>query len=443
MGFYEEYQQKKKTLEEAYALLKDGDFIWTCEASAEPLTFKRHLHEMHGKVHDLILYAGLSAERAPICDDEYADLISFESLFFPRYLTPLQKTGRASYMPMHLRNAGLDTIYRYKYTGRHINFLVLTVSPMDKHGYFTSGSTAINIRDLVEYADHIIVEVNESNPRTFGDTYIHISEVDTIIDSEDNKIIYIPVRDPNETDAVIGKTIAELVNEGDTVQLGIGGIPTACARELTHKKHLGIHTEMLNDGLVYLLKSGAIDNTAKNYYQNKIITTFSMGSKDVYDYIDDNPNILHLRSAYVNQPAIISRNDNFVSINTTLQIDLMGQCASEAIGTSQISGVGGQTDTAVGAKESNGGRAVIALHSTRELKQKDGTKKRVSNIYPVHPKGTVISLMRNDVDFVITEYGVAALRGASLKERATSLINIAHPDFRDELTEAAKKWYLI
>ena len=168
-----------------------------------------------------------------------------------------------------------------------------------------------------------------------------------------------------------------------------------------------------------------------------------MGSKEVYDYVDDNPNILHMRSAYVNQPAVFSRNDNAVSVNTTLQIDLMGQCASEAIGTNQISGVGGQTDTAVGAKESKGGRSIIALHSTREIKQPDGTKKRISNIYPVHPAGTVISLSRNDVDFVVTEYGVAALRGASLKERANSLISIAHPDFRDELTEAAKKWYLI
>ncbi|MBR2743019.1 MAG: 4-hydroxybutyrate--acetyl-CoA CoA transferase [Clostridia bacterium] len=443
MGIYEEYKKKKKTLDEAYALLKDGDFIWTCEASAEPLTFKRHLHEMSGKLHGLVMYAGLSSERQTICDDEYADLISFESLFFPRYLTPLQKTGRATYMPMHLRNAGLDPLYRYKYTGRRINFMVLTVSPMDKHGYFTSGSTAINIRDLVEYADHIIVEVNESNPRTFGDTYIHISEVDTIIDSEDNKIIYLPVREPGETDRIIGKSIAGLVNDGDTLQLGIGGIPTACAVELEKKKNLGIHTEMLNDGLVHLLKSGAITNTEKNYYRNKIITTFSMGSKDVYDYIDNNPNILHLRSAYVNNPAIISRNNNFVSINTTLAIDLMGQCSSEAIGTNQISGVGGQTDTAVGAKESLGGKSIVALHSTRELKQKDGTKKRVSNICPVHPSGTAISLMRNDVDFVVTEYGIAALRGASLKERSTALISIAHPDFRDELTAAAKKWYLM
>jgi len=348
----------------------------------------------------------------------------------------------ATYMPTHLRNNGNDPVFRYNLLNKPVNAYVLAVSPMDKHGYFTSSSFAGYHRAWMEYADKVIVEVNENAPRTFGDTYIHISEVDAIYHSEDNKIIYMPIKEPDENDVKIGKYIADVINDGDNIQLGIGGIPTACARELASKKDLGVHTEMLNDGLVYLCKAGAITNKKKNYYQDKIVTTFSMGTKDVYDFIDDNPNILHLDVAYTNSPEVFARNDKVTSVNTALQIDLMGQCASEAIGTNQISGVGGQTETAVGAKESKGGKSIIALHSTREIKTPEG-KKRISTINPVHPAGTVISLSRNDVDYVCTEYGMAALRGASLKERAKALINIAHPDYRAELEEGAKRWYLI
>jgi acyl-CoA hydrolase len=200
---------------------------------------------------------------------------------------------------------------------------------------------------------------------------------------------------------------------------------------------------MFNDGLCYLCKAGAITNRKKNYFPNKLITTFSMGSKDTYDYIDNNVSVLHLDVAFTNSPNVFARNDNIISVNTTLSVDLMGQCASEAIGTNQISGVGGQNETAVGAKEAKGGRSVIALPSTANVKTKDGSRQRISSIAPVHPAGTVITMTRNDVDFVVTENGIAALRGTTLRERAKALINIAHPDFRDQLTEEAKRYYLI
>jgi acyl-CoA hydrolase len=214
-----------------------------------------------------------------------------------------------------------------------------------------TGSFACYNRDILEYADLVILEVNEAAPRTFGDTYVHISEVDVVYNSEDNKILYVPTKDVNDTDRKIGKYIAELINDGDNIQLGIGGIPTAAAVELANKKDLGIHTEMFNDGLCYLCKAGAITNRKKNYFPNKLITTFSMGSKDTYDYIDNNVSVLHLDVAFTNSPNVFARNDNIISVNTTLSVDLMGQCASEAIGTNQISGVGGQNETAVGAKE--------------------------------------------------------------------------------------------
>ncbi|MBQ3379315.1 MAG: 4-hydroxybutyrate--acetyl-CoA CoA transferase [Clostridia bacterium] len=443
MSYEEMYRQKFTTLDHVYSLLKDGDYIYCLNSSAEPRTFLAHLHELKGKVKDLHFQMGLTSLKAQVFQEEYSEIGNFVSSFFPRHFTPLQRQGRAFYIPLHLRNTGKDAIYHLKHIGQPINYVVLDVSPMDKHGYFTSGSTAMAMRMFLEYGCKIVVEVNEACPRTFGDTYIHISEVDYIINSEDNKINYLPKIPPSDQDRQIGKMIAEMVNDGDNVQLGIGGIPSACAEELVNKKDLGVHTEMLNDGLVFLAKNGAITNRKKNYFKNKFVTSFSAGSKDVYDFIDDNPNVLHLQVAFVNSPEVFARNDKVISVNTTLQVDLMGQCASEAILTNQISGTGGQTETIIGAKESKGGKSIIALHSTRELKQPDGSKKRISTILPVQPQGTVVSLTRNDVDFVVTEYGVAALRGATLRERARAMIDIAHPDYRAELEEQAKRLWLL
>ena len=413
-------------------------------ATGEPLTFLRSIHTLKGKVHNLTINLNLSNENIPAyADEQYRDLFNVQASFFPRFFSPLQKTGRSTYVPAHLRNNGNDPIYYHKSRGKPINVFICAVSPMDKHGYFTTGSYANFCRDMIEFADLVILEVNESVPRTFGDTYVHISEVDIVYNSMDNKILYMTPKEVDETDKLIGKYIADLIKDGDNIQLGIGGIPTACAVELAHKKDLGIHTEMLNDGLVYLCKVGAVTNRKKNYFKNKIVTTFTKGTKETYDFIDDNPGILHLNVAFTNSPAIISKNDNMVSVNTSLQVDLMGQCASEAIGTNQISGVGGQNETAVGAKESKGGKSIIALHSTANIKAEGGGRERVSTIKSIHPEGTIITLTRNDVDFVVTEYGVAALRGATIRERAKSLINIAHPDYRDQLLEDAKKYYLI
>lgn len=443
MSYEEMYRQKFTTLDHVYSQLKDGDYIYCLNSSGEPRTFLAHLHELKGVRKNLRFQMGLTSLKAKVFEEEYKEVGSFVSSFFPRHFTALQKQSRASYIPLHLRNTGKDAIFHLKHENQPINYVVLAVSPMDKHGYFTSGSTAMAMRMFMEYGFKLVVEVNEACPRTFGDTHIHISEVDYIYNSEDNKINYLPKIPSSESDLAIGKMIAEMINDGDNVQLGIGGIPSACAVELANKKDLGIHTEMFNDGLVYLCKSGAVTNRKKNYFPNKIVTAFSAGSKDVYDYIDNNINVLHLAVAFVNSPETFARNDKVVSVNTTLQVDLMGQCASEAILTSQISGTGGQTETAIGAKESKGGKSIIALHSTREIKQPDGSKKRISTILPVQPEGTVVSLSRNDVDFVVTEYGMAALRGATLKERARSLINIAHPDYRAELEEQAKRLWLL
>ncbi|MBQ1434831.1 MAG: 4-hydroxybutyrate--acetyl-CoA CoA transferase [Clostridia bacterium] len=444
MSYEEMYRQKFTTLDDVYSKLNDGDYICCLTASAEPRTFITFLHRLKGIRKNLHFQANFpTLMKSEIAGDEYADIGDFSSTFFPRHRVSMQRTGRASYIPVHLRNTGIDTIYHLKHIGKPANYVVMAVSPMDKHGYFTSGSCAMAMRMYLKYGCKIVVEVNEACPRTFGDTQVHISEVDYIYNSHDNQLNYFPTPDPTDDDRKIGKMIADLVHDGDNIQLGIGGIPSACAVELANKRDLGVHTEMFNDGLVYLCKAGAITNKKKTYFKDKVVTAFSSGSPEVFEYIDDNPGILHLAVGFVNNPATFARNDNILSVNTTLGVDLMGQCSSEAVRTEQISGTGGQTETVIGAKESRGGRSVIALHSTRDLKQPDGTTKRISNLVSAHPEGTVISLSRNDVDFVITEYGMAALRGATLRERARALINIAHPDFRDELTEQAKRLWLL
>lgn len=200
---------------------------------------------------------------------------------------------------------------------------------------------------------------------------------------------------------------------------------------------------MLSDSLIDLYKAGVVTNRAKTLHRDKMVTAFSYGSKAAYDFLNENPNVLHLEVGYTNDPAVIRQNRKMVSVNTTLQVDLMGQCASEAIGTLQISGTGGQTETASGARQSEGGKSIIALHSTANVRTADGDRERISTILPVQPAGTVISLMRSDVDFVVTEYGVASLRGASLRARAEALINIAHPDYREDLRRDARKYHLI
>ncbi|MBQ3379316.1 MAG: 4-hydroxybutyrate--acetyl-CoA CoA transferase [Clostridia bacterium] len=441
--YKEQYLKKLKTLEGVYDSIKDGDYIFCGTASCEPLTFFNHFHTLHGKRKDLILQFNQLTSQAQMFDEKYHDLYSIESGFFSKNYRKLHESGMVTLIPMHLRYMGQEPPLRLMRNGQRMNIAIFSVSPMDKHGYFSTGSTAGYYREIIDFADRVIVEVNESCPRTFGDTYLHISEVDMIYESEDHKLFYPPKVQPSETDRLIGRAIAEIVNDGDTLQLGIGGIPSACVSELTHKKDLGIHTEMLNDGFVDLINAGAVTNRKKNYFPNIVVTAFTQGCKETYDYIDNNPGVLHLSSTFTNSPWVAKRNENFVAINAALMVDLMGQTASEAVGRMQISGAGGQVDMTIGAKESPGGRAVIALHSTRMLARPDGTKERISTIVPTLPYGTPVTLSRNDVDFVCTEYGMAALRGASLKERALSLINIAHPDYRAELLWEAKRWYLI
>ena len=317
--------------------------------------------------------------------------------------------------------------------------VLATVSPMDDHGYMSLSVSAIYERDLINRGALTIVEVNPNFPRTFGDTQVHVSEVAALVES-DRPIPVSNLAPYTEVDATIGKYIASLVEDGSTIQLGIGNIPNAVAAELKTKKHLGIHTEMFTETMVDLIECGAVDNSCKGLYDGYSVCSFTMGSQRLYDYIDNNPSVLFKSCTFTNDPYTIGKNNKFVSVNASLEIDLTGQCASETVGYHQWSGTGGQSETVQGSQMSKGGKSIIAMHSTYTTKDENGKEVLHSKIVPFLHEGAAVTTSRNDTDYVVTEYGIAWLRGKNVAERAEALITIAHPDFRDALRAKAEEY---
>ena len=443
MDYREQLKQKLVTEEEALLRIPDNAYLFTY-GYGEPVGILSRLTELKGKRKGITFVDSLNAKPYPFySDSEMRGVVDSESIFFAHFCREFQKTGAISFIPNHLGKGFKDKLWaiRRRSPERPIVYAI-QVSPMDEHGYFTTGTVGMSNRMMVENADIVILEIDENMPRTFGNTYIHVSEASCVYQGP-NEMFYMPERPQSELDLKIGQFVADLIEDESTLQLGIGGIPNAVAAALKDKHDLGVHTEMLSDSLIDLYRAGVVTNAAKTLHKGKMVTAFSFGSKAAYDFLDNNPNVLHLEVGYTNDPAVIRQNRKMVSVNTTLQVDLTGQCASESIGTLQLSGTGGQTETASGARQSEGGKSIIALHSTANVKNADGERERVSTIVPTQPAGMAISLMRADVDFVVTEYGVASLRGASVRDRAMELISIAHPDYRDQLMYDAKRLYLM
>ena len=443
MDYTELLKQKLVSVEGALERIPDNAWLFTY-GYGEPVGLLSRLTELKGRRHGITFVDSLNAQPYPFYSDpEMRGVVDSESIFFAHFCREYQKSGAISFIPNHLGRGFKDKLWniRRRCPERPIVYAI-QVSPMDEHGYFTTGTVGMSNRMLVENADVVILEIDEDMPRTFGNTYIHVSEA-TCVYQGPNQMFYMPERPQSELDLRIGQYVADLIEDESTLQLGIGGIPNAVATALKDKRDLGVHTEMLSDSLIDLYRAGVVTNAAKTLHKGKMVTAFSFGSRSAYDFLDNNPNVLHLEVGYTNDPSVIRQNRKMVSVNTTLQVDLSGQCASESIGTLQLSGTGGQTETASGARQAEGGKSIIALHSTANVKNAAGGRERVSTIVPVQPAGMAISLMRADVDFVVTEYGVASLRGASIRERAAELISIAHPDYRDQLIYEAKKLYLM
>ena len=334
--------------------------------------------------------------------------------------------GYADILPAYYRDVPRHIRVEYEYDA-----FCVSVSPMDSHGYFSLANNGSYAKAMMDKAKRIFVEVNDQQPRCLCGTQIHVSQVDAIVEYNHE----LPVLPPvviDETSRTIGNLIAEQIPDGACIQLGIGAIPDATGMALKAKHDLGIHTEMFTDSMVELIECGAVNNSKKQIHRGKSVTTFAFGSKRIYDYIDDNPAIEILPVDYVNDPAVICKNDNMISINAALEVDFFGQVCAESVGTKHMSGSGGQIDYVRGACQSKGGKSFIAFTSTA----KGGT---ISKIKPILTPGAICTTSKNDVDYIVTEYGIAHLRGRSLGERTKQLIAIAHPDFRDELTFEAKK----
>ena len=334
--------------------------------------------------------------------------------------------GYADILPAYYRDVPRHIRVEYEYDA-----FCVSVSPMDSHGYFSLANNGSYAEAMMDKAKRIFVEVNDQQPRCLCGTQIHVSQVDAIVEFNHERPVLPPVV-IDETSRTIGNLIAEQIPDGACIQLGIGAIPDATGMALKAKHDLGIHTEMFTDSMVELIECGAVNNSKKQIHRGKSVTTFAYGSKRIYDYIDDNPAIEILPVDYVNDPAVICKNDNMISINAALEVDFFGQVCAESVGTKHMSGSGGQIDYVRGACQSKGGKSFIAFTSTA----KGGT---ISKIKPILTPGAICTTSKNDVDYIVTEYGIAHLRGRSLGERTKQLIAIAHPDFRDELTFEAKK----
>jgi acyl-CoA hydrolase len=308
-------------------------------------------------------------------------------------------------------------------------------SPMDAHGYFSLSLGADYTMAAVAKARAVVLEVNPNVPFAFGNCHVHISQVTALVESGES-VLEVGLPKIGPVQEAIGKYVADLIDDGSTLQIGYGGIPDAVVMQLTNKHDLGIHTEMIGDGILTLLESGAVTNRRKNYLPGKMVATFALGSGKLYKFMDRNPALEIHPVDFTNAPSLAGLNDNLMAINATLQIDFLGQCGSESLGSLPYSGTGGQADFVRAANLSKGGKAFIVLPSTAK-------NDSISRIVPVLSPGTHVSTSKNDINYVVTEFGVAQLRGKSAGQRARELIGISHPNFRAVLTEQAKRMRII
>lgn len=434
-----DYKDKLITVEDALSMIKSGDLIVTGLAASEARAILEKLHTISDRVKDISVTTCLPMAYAEYYSNpQYKDIFNMDGWFYTGPMRQHHHQGNLSFVPNHLHLAAVTRLYE-----EEPNIYIGNATPPDKHGFMSLSLSNVYEKRMIEAADMVIIEINPNLPRTFGDVELHINDVDYLIET-DYEIPTLPDIEPNEMDLIIGKYIAGYIQDGDCIQLGIGGIPNAVAASLMDKKDLGIHTEMMTTGMMKLMKAGVVNGKAKNFNRGKVVCTFALGSKELYDFIDDNPSVIIKDGYWVNDPYVIGLNDNQISINTTIEVDLTGQCASESIGPVQYSGTGGQADTAIGAQRSKNGKSFIALYSTANVKDKvTGERQPISKIVPMLKQGAAVTLSRSDVDNVVTEYGVARLRGASVRERAKRLIGIAHPDFREALRmEAIKLGYI-
>jgi 4-hydroxybutyrate CoA-transferase len=431
MSWIDGYRSKRCTAGEAAKVILSGACIYIHPGCAEP---ERLVEAMVGRSHELhnvkVIHL-LTTGTADYVRPEMAGIFRHVAFFAGANVRNAINEGRADLIPIFLGE--VENLFSSR--AIPIDVALIHVSPPDEHGFCSFGVGVDTTKTAAEHARVVIAQVNPKMPRTLGDSFIHINKIHHVVEVADD-ILEHPQGQVSEVAMRIGRLISDLIEDGSTLQLGIGEIPDAVLTYLAEKKDLGIHTEMVSDGVVELIEKGVITNEKKTIHPGKVILGFVLGTRRLYDFIDNNPVFEFHPSQYTNDPYVISRNDRQVAINSAIEVDLTGQVCSDSIGSSLYSGIGGQVDFIRGSARSKGGKPIIALPSTA----KEGS---ISRITPCLKQFAGVVTSRGDVHYVITEYGTAYLHGKTIRERCSALINIAHPKFRDELAFAARQRNLL
>ncbi len=420
------YKDKIKNAPAAMRLLKPGNSIFIGTGCAQPQHLVNALVEHSSKIYDAHIIHLLTMGTAPYADERFREKFKMNSFFIADNVRDAFSKGIGDYTPIFLS----EIPHEFESGRIPVDVALISVTPPDVNGLCSLGVSVDIVKSAAANAKYVIAQVNTNMPRTYGDCFIHVNAIDVLV-PYDEDIIEIPVPESDETLRRIGQNIARLVEDGSTIECGIGRIPQALAEFLKDKKDLGVHTEMFSDWIIDLIECGAITCAKKTLNRGKIIASFCMGSKRLYEYIDNNPLFEFYPTEYVNDVFIISQHEKMVGINVGLEIDLTGQVCSDSLGYQFYSGIGGQVDFIRGSARSRGGKAIIAMPSTARDDQ-------ISRIVPRLTEGAGVVTTRGDVHYVVTEYGVAYLHGKSIRERVLDLIHIAHPKFRKELIQAAK-----
>lgn len=425
------YRQKRMSPDDAMHLLSNHDSIVVPTGVGEPPALLTALSEQRLSFRGIQISQILPVRKFAYFDHATIDNVRHSAYFFGGPSRSGGQEGWIDFIPAYFSE--LPQLIERRLTPADVVFSM--ASEMDEHGYFSLSLGPDYTMAAVNMARVIVLEVNSNVPFANGNCHVHISQISALVES-DEPILEVGLPKIGPVQEAIGKYVADLIPDGATLQIGYGGIPDAVVMQLTHKHDLGIHTEMIGDGIMSLVDAGVVTNRRKNHHPGKMFATFALGSKKLYQFMHRNPGLEMHPVDFTNDPYLAGLNDGLIAINATMQIDLIGQCGSESLGTAPYSGTGGQVDFVRAANRSKGGKAFIVLPSTA----KNDT---ISRIVPTLAPGTHVTTSKNDVNFVVTEFGVAQLRGKSAKQRAESLIGIAHPDFRGELREEAKTMKLL
>ncbi|MEA4882414.1 MAG: acetyl-CoA hydrolase/transferase C-terminal domain-containing protein [Clostridia bacterium] len=419
------YRRKLVAIEDAVAQVKSNQSIVIAMCAAEPPGLLNAVSSRKDELENVTIMSCLLMRDYEFLKPEMKGHFLNEAWYYGPNSYKAHAGGTVAFLPNNLHECGVK-----KRDLDPADIFWGTATPMDKNGYMSLALSVTYEKPMIAGAKMVVLEINENLPRTFGDTQIHISQVDYVVENTVPLVELQPI-EPTDTEAEIGRNVASLIEDGSTLQLGIGGIPNAVTSCLLNKHDLGVHTEMVTDGMVDLFNAGALNGRRKTLWPEKMVGCFALGTKKLYDFVDDNLGVEFYGGHITNDPYVIGQNHKMVSINTTLQVDLTGQANSETLGVRQYSGAGGAADTCRGAQRSAGGKSILALRSTA----KNGT---ISTIVPCFRDGQAVTITRSDIDYVVTEYGIAHLKSMNVRKRVDRLIAIAHPDFREGLWAEAR-----